>query len=376
MAGKRRDHGDGSVSQRKDGRWQIAFYVDGKRRYVYGRTKTEAKEKHRKAQRQIESSGKLASAGRLKVADYLEYWLEVRRPPRVRQTTWQGQAGFIRSRIIPALGHIQLQKLSTDRIEAFYGQLLREIKPITIRTIHVILSGALRDAVRWGRITVNPASGIKLPQIFKRNVYILSQEEASKLLLAAHGTLLEQAIPMVLATGIRKGELLALHWEDIDFERKIVKVGKTLTEQRGKGQVESEAKTEESRRFIALADFAVEALKKQKLWLAETRLKLGPAWAEHGLIFPSGHGKPLWHSQAQRVFKRILQKAGLPEDMHFHDLRHNAATILLSMGVDLKIVQEILGHSTIVTTANIYGHVTPKMQEKAMDSMDKFLQGT
>lgn len=374
--GKRRDYGDGSISERKDGRFQASFYVHGKRKYLYGATRAEVKKKLRDAQRQLETTGKLAPNARLKVKDYLEYWLSVRKPPLISETTYETRIAYIHGRIIPNLGHIQLAKLTLDQIERFYSQMSAEkLEPGTIGQIHTILRAALNDAIKWDKLVANPCTGAKLPRIPKRDPHILTQEEAGHLVEAAKGTLLEAMIPLVLATAMRNGELRALHWEDIDFERNIIRVRRTLIKVAGQGQQEKVVKTEQSGRDIALAQFARDALKEQKAFLMAAQSQKGN-WEDRGLVFPNGHGGYLWYSQAQGIFKRILRKAGLPTEMHFHDLRHNAATILLSIGVDLKIVQEILGHATIATTANIYGHVTTPMQKKAMEGMDQFLQGT
>ena len=131
--GKRRDYGDGSISERKDGRFQASFYVHGKRKYLYGATRAEVKKKLRDAQRQLETTGKLAPNARLKVKDYLEYWLSVRKPPLISETTYETRIAYIHGRIIPNLGHIQLAKLTLDQIERFYSQMSAEkLEPGTI----------------------------------------------------------------------------------------------------------------------------------------------------------------------------------------------------------------------------------------------------
>jgi len=160
-----------------------------------------------------------------------------------------------------------------------------------------------------------------------------------------------------------------LRWEDVDLEGRVLQVRHTVDYIKGQGWVESEPKTKSGRRSIRLTHIAVDALKEHRISQLETRLKAGMAWKEQGLVFPNRNGGYFRRPRLYAIFKKLLQEAGLP-DMHFHDLRHNAATILLTMGVSMKAVQEILGHGSIVTTMNIYGHVLPSTHQEAMDEMD------
>jgi len=173
---------------------------------------------------------------------------------------------------------------------------------------------------------------------------------------------------------MRLGEILALRWDDIHLEERTLQVAHTARYVSGFGMIESEPKTESSRRRIMLPQFVVDMLKQHRTYQLETRLKAGPAWQEHGLVFPNTFERYLSRSTLYSFLKKLLREAGL-SDMHFHDLRHSAATILLSMGVPAKVVQQLLGHRTISTTLNIYGYVLPEMQRDAMDKMDDFFGG-
>ena len=168
---------------------------------------------------------------------------------------------------------------------------------------------------------------------------------------------------------MRLGELLALRWEEVDLKNKTLQVRHTVDYIQGYGKVESEPKTTSGRRSITLPQFAIEELERHRTHQAELQNEAGNLWKEHGLIITSLTGNHLSRSRVQKTFKQLLKKARLP-DMHFHWLRHSAATILLSMGVSPKVVQELLGHSDIRITLRIYGHVLPGMHKEAMDKMD------
>jgi integrase len=214
---------------------------------------------------------------------------------------------------------------------------------------------------------------VKLPRYTPREGYPLDQEQAQRLLRAAQGNRLECVITLAITTGMRLGEILALRWSDINMEEKVLHVRRTVDYIKTFGWVEDEPKSASGKRDIQLPQVTVDALKEHRTAQLEARLKVGAHWKEQGLVFPNRYGGFFRRMRLYAIFEKLLKEAGLP-DMHFHDLRHSAATILLSMGVPAKVVQEILGHSNISTTMNIYGHVFPSMQRNAMDEMDDFFK--
>ena len=175
---------------------------------------------------------------------------------------------------------------------------------------------------------------------------------------------------LALTTGMRRGELLGLKWADIDLENHFLQVRRTLDFLAGYGgYAETEPKTARGRRKIMLPDFVVEALKQHRVQQLELRLKVGADWQEQDYVFTGLKGGPLNPRYILKLFDRLLQEAGLPH-MRFHDMRHSAATLLLSMGVNPKVVQEILGHSNISMTMDTYSHVLPSIHKEAMDKWD------
>jgi integrase len=184
---------------------------------------------------------------------------------------------------------------------------------------------------------------------------------------------LEALLALALATGMRKGEILGLRWRDIDLQKGVLQVRNTLVYLEHHGFIEGVPKTEKSKRTIILPLFVVDALKRHHTLQLEVRLQAGIAWVENDLVFPNKRGGFIVPNTLVNHFKRFLQEIGLPT-MRFHDLRHSAATLLLSMGVNAKVVQEILGHSQISTTLGTYSHVLPSMQQEAMEKMDNLFR--
>jgi integrase len=183
---------------------------------------------------------------------------------------------------------------------------------------------------------------------------------------------LECLIILAVTTGMRRGEILALRWKDIDFDGMTLKIRRSVSYIKvgnKNDHYESEPKTATSRRTITLPPFVVNALKQQRIRQREMRLKAGTKWQERNLVFCTKNGDFYGITTLQRQFRQLLAQAGL-EPMRFHDLRHSAATILLSMDVNIKVIQELLGHSNVSTTLRVYSHVLPGMQRAAMNELD------
>jgi len=218
----------------------------------------------------------------------------------------------------------------------------------------------------------NVASLATRPRIKRQEMVTLSPEETRSLLAAAAGDRLEALYVLAVTTGMRQGELLALRWRDVDLQTGMVQVRTTL--QRSKdGFVFSEPKTDRSRRQVALTKVAVAALRRQRIAQAEERLRLGGMWEDNDLVFANELGKPIEAGNLlRRSFWPLLERVGLSR-IRFHDLRHTAATLMLGRGVHPKVVAEMLGHSQIAVTLDLYSHVTPTMQREATAALDAVL---
>jgi integrase len=315
-----------------------------------------------------------------KLGDYLDYWLKMRRDSlAIKTTTYVSYNSYMRHNVIPVLGNIAFQQLTGTHIQHLYTLLrAKGMAPNTVHLIHTILSAALNDAVKWQRIAFNPCQRLTAPRTQKTEMKYISHEQAMQLVEAAKGYRIEHIILVAVSLGLRRGEILGLHWDDIDFAQGSLSVRRTVSyipPQDGAPHqyLETDPKTATSKRTILLPTFIQETLKIHRSAQLQERLQAGKAWEQHNLVFCSALGKHIKPSSLTDQFKCALEKANLP-DMRFHDLRHSAATILLSLGVNIKVIQELLGHANISITLDIYSHVTPNMQRDAMNNLDQCYQ--
>src|SRR5215469_6268932 len=223
---KHRKNGEGTLFKRKDGRWQASFVPEqGKRLYFYGKTQAEALEKLRKAQ-QEDQRGILATGSKQRLGDYLIQWLEsTHRPPMVKHATYVQYHKTIHHHLIPGLGQVFVQKLTPQHIQAFYAQKLKEgLKPRSISVIHAVLHNALENAVKWNLVSRNVASLVSVPRAEVHEVHPLTSDEAQKLMEVARGHWFEPILILAVTTGMRRGELLGLRWDDVDLKTGMIHV--------------------------------------------------------------------------------------------------------------------------------------------------------
>jgi len=368
---KLRGHGEGSVYRRKDGRWAASMTLeDHSRKYFYGETRKEVYEKLQKALHE-QKQGTLLVGPQQTMKDYLEYWLEEVHKSKLRIGTYRSYRGVLNCHLIPALGHIRLQKLTPQHVQSLYSKKHTEegLSPGRIRVIHIVLHKALNHAVRVNLVARNVCDQVELPREERYEGLALTPEQAQQLLQKVREHRLDALLTLAVTTGMRIGEILSLRWQDVDLKAGLLQVRRTVGYYGKRGFVVGEPKTDSSRRTIVLTDFLVEKLKLHRTSQLEMRLQAGLAWVDNDLVFCNKRGGFFPPPTIAYQFNKLLKDGGFSH-MRFHDLRHSAATLLLSMGVSLKVVQEILGHSTISTTADIYSHTLLSMQKEAMNKMD------
>lgn len=378
----RRGHGDGSIYLRSDGRWAASISLgNGKRKTFYGKSRKEVQQQLTKALHE-QQQGTLITTPQQQVGQFLTRWLEDVHRQSIRLRTYERYEEIVRLHLVPGVGHHQLQKLAPQHLQAFYTQKLKEgLSPTTVASFHNVLHKALQTAVRWNLVARNVCDLVTPPRRKRFEIQPLSSEQAQLLLAAARGQRLEALIVLALCTGMRRGELMGLKWRDINFTTGTLQVRRILTrvprrarQPGGPAYVEAEPKTDKGRRGILLPALALEALKGHRVRQLEEKLKAGPAWQEHDYVFCTSVGTHLNPTRDMLdLLKELLKKAGLPE-IRWHDLRHSLATVLLGLGTNPKIVQEVLGHAAISMTMDIYSHVLPTMQQEAMGRLNEALQ--
>jgi integrase len=374
----KRGQNEGSIYKRKDGRWAAAVslgYQNGKlkRKTLYGKTRKEVQDKLTVTLRNVQQGIPVADE-RQTVRQFLDRWLVDFVKPSVRPKTFSSYSEQIRLHINPELGHIQLAKLSPHHIQAFLnGRLKKGLSPRTVQYHRTVLRIALGQAMKWGLVVRNVAALVDPPRAERFDTKPICAEEARALLQSIQGDRLEALFTVALSLGLRRGEALGLRWEDIDFQTRTLRINAALQRIDHKLQL-SEPKTKGSRRILDLPDSLINALRAHRTRQLEEKLLAGSKWQEMGLVFTTTLGTPIDPRNVKRRFDALLKKAGLPH-YRIHDLRHFCASLLLAQGVPFKVVSDILGHSQISTTADLYTHVLPSLRREAIDLMESVLTG-
>lgn len=391
---RRRSPGEGSV-YRAGTRWRGAITwtdPDGtrSRRVVHAATAAEARERLDALRRELRL-GTLAPSGRsMTVADYLAAWIE-RDRARVRPSTWRGRESHVRCYLVPALGRIALARLTAADVERALASFLvagRPDRPArrgrgrqnaagvsaqTVRHIRATLRRALADAVRDGLAGRNAAADSRPPYLPHRPITYLAARDLARLLDATSDDEYGPLYALAATTGLRLGELLGLSWADVADGRLTVR--RSLARAAGGGWELAQPKSARSRRTIPLPLRARQAIETQRTRQRFAEKAAGSAWQNRdGLVFTDAVGRPLQPERVSREFGRARDRAGVPR-IRFHDLRHSAATALLSAGVPLVVVSEWLGHSGIAITAAAYAAVVPELLTEAAEAMDRALDG-
>ena len=379
---KRRANGEGSLRKRKDGRWEGRYTAGydpttGKpiHKNVLAKTQTEAKEKLKQA---IANAAKLdmSRAKSYTLASWIKLWYEVYAEPRLREKTKDYYRNYIDNHIIPELGDTPLEKLTTIRIQKFYNDLQKSgriqrythiklqdkgLSTRVVRGIHTLLSNCLDQAVAERLILANPAKGCKLPKLEKREMKILPEDKIGPYLAEADKRGLLAAFYLELTTGLRRGELLALLWTDLDVEAKTISVTKQVNRINGE-LVVSQPKTQNSVRTLAIPQQAVDLLVEEH--------KKHPG---NPYLFPSPKTGTMFDPDSFRhTHDKILKVIGA-EHIRFHDLRHTFATLSLKNGVDVKTLSGALGHYDAGFTLSTYTHATEEMKRDAADTIGNII---
>jgi integrase len=372
MTPRRRGKGEGSIYRRaSDGRWVAALIMEDGRRVV--RRASSRKDAAAKLELLLKAraEGQAIAADR-STAAFLTEWLAVVKNT-VGAGTFERYEQYIRVHALPALGRIRLGRLTPQHFQRLYQEKLAAgLSPTTVNHLHTVLHGAFAEAVRWGLVPRNVVALVRPPRKAHVEVVALTVEQARALLVAATGNRFEELLVLALKTGMRRGELLALRWEDVDLDKGVLQVRGTLRRTQ-EGLSIGTPKTAASRRKVVLSPASVTALLRHRARQEQERQAAGDLWHDLGLVFPNRLGRLMEpRDLLADVYRPLLNRAGLPP-VTFHTLRHTAATLLLAEGEHPKVVQELLGHAQVSITLDRYSHMTPRLMSNAAALMDRLL---
>lgn len=393
-------NGEGSIYKRmRDGkvvRYEGAIsYVDqdgrSKRHTVYGRTRQDVRDKLKAARERLAAGAPVRDADRT-LGDWLAQWRTTTLAASDRkESTKEWYAHLCRRHLEPApFGAVRLDRLRPSDIEALIlrmrsktkpgadgGEPVRALSDTTIRITYTVLRVALDGAVRDGLIARNPAAAVKRPGVTRKEARHADSADVTALLAAASGSRYQPVLALIAATGLRRGEALALHWSDLDLDGGELKVTGTLYRVRGRLAI-SEPKSERSRRTLPLTAALVSMLRQQRTRQAAERLQAGNQWTprhhhsdtpcDEALVFTTELGGPVDPRNLLRTLKHVAAKAGITA-IGVHTLRHSAAVAWLESGVHIKAVADLLGHTSIALTGDIYGHTSDAAARKAVEQL-------
>lgn len=379
---KKRGNGEGSFDQvTKNGikyfRWRGTLGFDpvsGKpnRKTLYARTDRELREKVKVALSDFER-GVVNAPKNLTVERWLHQWLE-ECCQDVKGRTRETYRSAVETHIIPALGRVKLSELTPGQVQAFVNRLSGEVSPKTVKNFHGIMHRAFSKAERWGYISRNPATGCSLPRIEKKEVNFLAGDDLRRFLDAVEGDEYANIIKVACFSGMRKGELLGLCWEDVDFERGTINVRQQLQLVRGVYHMVS-TKSDKAR-LLTPSPFVMGILQQTRQEQIKMRLAAGPDWiADHNFVFTRPTGENVAANSLGNHFKRCLEAAGLPKETRFHDLRHSYAVFALESGDNIKEIQAALGHYSAAFTLNTYSHISEEARKESAARQQAAIDG-
>ena len=377
---------EGCITKRKDGRWQgsitTGYNKDGsqKRQYVYGKTRKEVAEKLHDLISAIQTNTFISKSSSPTVESWLKIWLPEYKRHTIKETTYDQYEVMIQKYLIPRIGDYRLVDLQPHHVQRLYNYIFESGKSArTVQIVHNVLHAALKQALKNGLVSRNVSEAAELPRGKKRERRVLTVDEQRLLLQELKKDRWGNAYIFALYTGLRRGEILALQWSDVNWEAQTITVNKTLNRVNDRDNPHhtklllGEPKTEKSRRTIPLMDCALAILQEQKRIQRQERKKLGDDYLDQNLAFATETGTYIDPGNYNRKFYKVVKSLGLPH-ANPHSLRHSFATRALEAGVDLRTTQELLGHSSVELTANLYTHVLMDHKRKEISKLNRYFQ--
>lgn len=379
----RRSDGEGSIRKRANGTWEAQYsagYDENNkriRRSIYGKTRKEVAAKLAEITQAIRKNEYIAPND-ITVKDWVSEWLK-NYLLKARDSTKYQYEQYFRLYVLPVIGNKPIQEVTAPMIQNIIAGKLKDLSAKTVRNLHGIMHHCFQDATDMEIISKNPVKKRRemLPQVEKKEMIILEGKAVNKFLSEIQGKEFEEIFFVDLFTGLREGEILGLTWDCIDFKNRSITVKQQLKRDSHVGEKNSQYVIDNTKtgniRTIHPAASVFPVLKRVKKHQQENQLRNGSRYYNpDNLVFTNEIGSHINGRTLLKAFKKRVEAIGLPE-MRFHDLRHTFAALSIQNGDDLYAVSKTLGHSTISTTANIYGHLTEKAKKDSANRMDAYI---
>lgn len=379
----KRGNGEGSVCRRPDGRWQGSITIGrddrGRliRKYFYGKTRKETSEKLNRAIEELRDNRFINKSDNPTVEQWCHEWLWSYKRNSVKQKTFDQYETILRTHIIPDIGDIRLADLKTMHIQRIINKMHDSgLSHRTIEVMKIVMHAALKQAQRNKLVSENVCENVVLPRKQPKHIRVLNEDEQTKLIAALKDNYIGRGLLFALYTGMRRGEVLALKWSDYDKNEKTISITKALSRVRTYNKdgnkmmlTVTTPKTDTSIRTVPLIDKAVELLAEHKHKQERYMELVGDYYTDNDLIFSSSRGDYLDPGNFNRKLNKTVKKIGIAQ-ISPHALRHSFATRGLEAEVSLKAMQELLGHSSITVTGDIYTHILKEQKRKEISKLN------
>lgn len=378
----KRGNGEGSITKRSDGRWQGSVVVgrgaDGKlmRKYLYGKTRSEVATKVSEVVQSIKSGEYIRNSDNPTVSEWVDCWLITYKKNAIKSTTFDQYNNLMKAHVKPKLGNRKLVDLKVDHLQSLVNSMHEHgLSTRTIKLTMIILHGAFKQAIKSNLMVKNIVEGVVLPRKEEKEMQIPTSEEQKLLIEELQKDYVGRALVLACYTGLRRGELLALEWTDFDKDARTLSVSKSLsrvntydTIGRKTKLIVTTPKSAKSKRVVPLIDSAVKLLIEHKRLQEQYREMVGTMYMDQNLIFSSSIGTYIDPPNLNRKLAKVTKRLGL-KNFGPHTFRHCFATRGLEAGISLKVMQEVLGHSSVTVTGDIYTHVLHEHKAKEMEKL-------
>ena len=378
----RSPNGAGHIYQRKDGRWEGRMVVGKdfttgqyKRKSVYGNSYAEVQKKLVHIAVAI-GNGDYIERNDITIGEWLDVWVDTYVKPRVKIKTYEKYLSLIKLHILPHIGGESLQKMAPVKMQNYYNFLLNEkgVSPCQIKNIHGVLHSAYKKAFMLEMVRKNPTEYCDLPKRIKPDIHPMETAQIIEFLNAVKGHKYESVFVLTLFTGLRQGEVLALSWDCVNFDKSTIRINKQLIKDVHASKYVLAPTKSSQTRIITVAPTVLNLIKGEKARQEKQREKSGERWNnEMNLVFTNEFGGHLCHGTVYNNYKKVVRSLGMDE-ARFHDLRHSFAVMCIENGDDIKTIQSNLGHATSSFTLDVYGHVSQTMQQQSAMRMEKYIQ--